>query len=85
MSYFSEDGHVMMRQIALVVSLCDTSDFEEGEIRPVFNPSASREWDKKIPKIRPLNYDIGINKEKEPFVYINNQWKSIKNEQENNI
>lgn len=63
----------------------DTSDFSEGEIRCLYaeNPVSYSElfegkWDGKLKKNEPIDGDYGINKEREVFWYVGNEWKSIK-------
>ncbi len=66
----------------LVVSLADVSDFEENEIRTLAqkNPTTLEtigEWDGILEKREPRERDLGMNKERKVFCFVNNKWKAI--------
>jgi hypothetical protein len=55
--------------IALTVYVCDTSDFEDDEIRSIPYLNNLSEWDKKIIKTNPCFGSYGLNKKKELFIH----------------
>jgi len=70
--------------LSLTVHLADVSEFNEDEVKCVspLNPVAvaaleQGKWDGKLQDKKPINGDFGINKKKEIFCYVRNEWKPI--------
>ena len=63
--------------IGTVLSLADTSDFEDGEVRVIPMIRDYDNWDGKIPKRDPIEFDCGTDKDLKGYVYRNKNWKRL--------
>ena len=65
----------MWETAALIMLSADTNDFNYNEIRPIPYLRDIPNWDRKIPKQKAREYDLGMSKQKEGYCYTNGVWK----------
>ena len=56
---------------------CTTTDFSLNEIRPLREIIHTGDWDRKIVVYSLIPGDIGIDKEKNAFMYSGRSWNAI--------
>lgn len=66
----------------VMVLKADVSDFEDGEIRCIspLNPPIITEvetWDGILKVKQPVQMDLGMNKNREVFCFVNDKWEPI--------
>lgn len=74
-----EQIRLVSEALGIQIRYADTSDFEDGEVRPLMSiGSLPENWDGKLKKCDdPYHGMLGIDKDKNSFTYHSGEWYSI--------